>query len=168
MAAFLAGKAADAKRPPARGGASPNITPTKQPRLLPEEAEGMEGAESASSAVTPADLWIRNLDAAPPAATAPAKGGARGGRGKKVAQDDTQVLTMKASINALQQLRLHHAMLFRTLLGPTSRTAAMLEKAAVAGDNYHKATVGKRGHGLGPPGIHKWTAVMEAMAAEEF
>ena len=70
-----------------------------------------------------------------------------------MAQNDTQVLTMKPSLNALQQLRLHHAMLFCALLGPTSKTAAMLEKAKVAGDNYHKATVGKRGHGLGPPGM---------------
>ena len=73
-------------------------------------------------------------------------------KAKAAATDaDTENLILKGTLNALQQLRLHHACLFQTLIGPNSSVAAVLVATKAAGDDYHKLTVGKTGHGLGGP-----------------
>ena len=83
-------------------------------------------------------------------------------KAKARAQEDTQALLLKSSLNALQQLRLHHAVLFRTIIGPGEEVKEMLAKHKGAGDLYHQATVGKRGHGLGPPATYVWQATVVA------
>ena len=80
--------------------------------------------------------------------------------GAAAAQGD---LVIKSCLNSMQQLRLHHSLLMRTFIGPGEELEAILVEQKRVGDLYHEATTKKRGHGLGPPSIHKWAALIRSV-----
>ena len=73
-------------------------------------------------------------------------------------------LVIKSCLNSMQQLRLHHSFLMRTFIGPGEALEAILLEQKRVGDLYHEATSKKRGHGLGPPSIHKWAALIRSVS----
>ena len=129
-----------------------------RPRVAVEAAPAPAGA-AAAGAAAPGSVPVAG------GALVPAKGRGRGrGRGKNDV-DEMVPLLAKMALNAAQKIREHHGVLFETYMGPASCEVSKVMEAK--GKEYSSATKGQRGHGLGPPHIHVWAAMVQALAAHE-
>ena len=52
-------------------------------------------------------------------------------------------------------------------MGPLDKLENLMKESKRVGDLYHKATSGKRGHGLGSPSVTKWVALITELSKLE-